>query len=88
MASANLAGQLPGSDLHLDRNLSTLSGGAAYPQSHYRKGSSTIAGKPLITKPHGGVFQSGPDKTKTVGPPHIMTSNLIGMTPQAMTESP
>lgn len=74
-------------DMHLDKNMSTLSGG--HLNAHTRKGSAQITGKPTLNKPQGGVFQSGPDKMKTVSPANILTNNFMGLTPNvAVAESP
>ena len=66
------------SEMQLDKNMSTLSGGQL--NSHSRKVSNS-GKQPVINKPQGGVFQSGPamgNKLKTGGGPHnILTNNLM-----------
>ena len=63
-----------------DKNVSTLSGGHL-PSSHSRRIST---GK-QVSKPQGGVFQSGPGKA----PHNIMTNNFIGANPSlAAAQSP
>lgn len=67
--------------------MSTLSGG--HLNTHSRRVSSNS--KPMVSKPQGGVFQSGPSssKLKAGGPSDILTNNFMGANPSSIVaESP